>query len=202
MGCKSRSIRNLCFVLLCREKPGFQSFTHTGRDTVLTRISPSCTFPPCNLPTSPITPAGAGDAARRALHRDRAPSPALPAVHVTARLRQILHARPRAITVLAADERVAAEGLGLTDDALWLQGVRRADALTCHLVTETCPAVACWKAQKRGCVLGSKTQAAQGEHEAMDAELDCSAGSLAVFMQMEPLQGWKMQPFPKSASAL
>ena len=189
MGCKSRHIRNLCLALLCGEQPGFQSFSHAGRDTVLMRISPSCTFPPYNLPMSPITPAGTGDAASHAPHQDRAPSPALPAVHIAAWLRQLLHAGPRAIAVLAADEGVAAEGLGLADDALRLQSVRGADALPCHFVAETCPAVTGWKGQKRGCVWGNKTQAAQGEREAMDPELNCSAGSWAVFMQVEPLQG-------------
>lgn len=118
---------------------------------------------------------------------------ALPAVHVAARLRQLLHAGPRAIAVLAADEGVAAEGLGLADNALRLQGVRRADALPRHFVTETRPAVAGWKGHKRGCVWGSKTQAAQGEHEATD---------LCRQLGGDPPQGWKMQPLPKSAPAL
>lgn len=115
---------------------------------MLTRTSPSCPFPPCSLPMRPVTPPGTGEAARCALGRDRAPSPALPAVHIAARLCQLLHARPRAIAVLAPDEGVAAKGLGLTDNAFWLQGVRRADALPRHFVTETCPTVTGWKRQK------------------------------------------------------
>lgn len=78
---------------------------------------------------------------RQCLTIFRAPSPALPTVHITTRLCQLLHAGPRAVAVLTADQGVAAKGLGLTDNTLWFQGVWRADALPRHLVTETCPAV-------------------------------------------------------------
>lgn len=39
--------------------------------------------------------------------------------------------------------------MGLADNTLWLQGVGRADALPCHLITETCPAVTGCKGQKK-----------------------------------------------------
>lgn len=109
---------------------------------------PFCTFPPLSLPRCPITPAGTRDAARHPQCQDKAPSPALPIVHVTARLRQLLHAGPGAVAVLTADEGVAAEGLGLADNTLWLQGVGRADALPRHFITETCPAVTGCRGQK------------------------------------------------------
>lgn len=96
----------------------------------------------------PTTPAGPRDAARCPQHQDKAPSPALPTVHVTAWLCQLLHAGPGAVAVLTADEGVAAEGLGLADNTLRLQGVGRADALPCHFITETCPAVTGYKGQK------------------------------------------------------
>lgn len=51
---------------------------------------------------------------------------------------------------------------------------------------------------RNGVVFGG----AQGECKVTDAKLNCSVGSWAVFMQVKPLQGWKIQPFPKSASAL
>lgn len=127
-----------------------QSFIRAGRRTVLTRISLSCPFPPCTLPVFPITPAATRDTASCALHRDRASSLALPAVHITAKLCQLLHSRLRAIAVLTADEGMATEGLGLTDNTFWLQGVRRADALPCHLVAESCPTVTGCKRQKGG----------------------------------------------------
>ena len=112
---------------------------------MLTRISLSCPFLPRTLPVFPITPAATRDAASCALHWDRASSLALPAVHITAKLCQLLHSRLRAIAVLTADEGMATEGLGLTDNTFWLQGVRRADALPCHLVAESCPTVTgCW----------------------------------------------------------
>lgn len=110
---------------------------------------PFCTFPPFSLLTCPTTPAGTRDAARCPRRQDKAPSPALPTVHVAAWLRQLLHAGPGAVAVLTANEGVAAEGLGLTDNTLWLQGVGRADALPCHFITETCPAVTGCKGQNR-----------------------------------------------------
>lgn len=118
-------------------------------------------------------------------------SPALPTVHVTAWLCQLLHARPGAVAVLAADEGVAAEGLGLTDDTLWLQGVWRADALPCHLITQTCATFTGCEGQREGCVWGSKNQAGRGKHKGMDAELNLHVCRFSCKWS------WKMQPLPK-----
>lgn len=118
-------------------RKSFQSFPHL-------HSAHSLSWPRC-----PITPAGSRDAATCPQRQDKAPSPALPTVHVTAWLCQLLHAGPGAVAVLTANEGVAAEGLGLTDNTLWLQGVGRADALPCHFITETCPAVTGCKGQRK-----------------------------------------------------
>lgn len=77
--------------------------------------------------------------------RPRGPAPwcslALATVHITGGVHEFLDAGPRAVTLLTADQGVAAKGLGLADDTVGWDGARRADALACELITEAAAAV-------------------------------------------------------------
>lgn len=68
--------------------------------------------------------------------------PALSTVYVASHLCQVLDPGMRTVAVLTAHQWMAAKGLGLTDDTLWFDGARWADALSRQLIAETNPAVA------------------------------------------------------------
>lgn len=76
---------------------------------------------------------------------------ALAAVLVTGGVRELLDTRPRAVTLLTANQRVAAEGLGLADDTVGQDGARRADALARELVTQAATTVAGCGEHAQGC---------------------------------------------------
>lgn len=69
------------------------------------------------------------------------PSPALAAVLVAGGVRELLHPGARAVALLTAGQRVAAEGLGLADGAVGRHGARRADAAARQLLAQAAAAV-------------------------------------------------------------
>lgn len=75
-------------------------------------------------------------------------SPALATLHVTSWLRQFLDSCARTIAVLTANQGVATKGLGFTDNALRLYGMRRADAFPRHFITQTGPTVTSCKGKE------------------------------------------------------
>lgn len=66
---------------------------------------------------------------------------ALATVRVTGGIRELLDTGPRAVAFLTAHQRVAAEGLGLADDALGQERAWWADALARELITQAATAV-------------------------------------------------------------
>lgn len=74
---------------------------------------------------------------------------ALATVHVTGGIRELLDTRPRAVTLLTANQGVAAKGLGLTDDAVGRDGARRADTAAGELITQAASAVTGCRARAR-----------------------------------------------------
>lgn len=70
---------------------------------------------------------------------------ALATVSIACGVRERLHTRPGAVTLLATHQRVAAETLGLADHTSRWHGAWWADAATRELLTQLCPALTGYK---------------------------------------------------------
>lgn len=76
-------------------------------------------------------------------------SPALSGDEVTVGPRVVFDAIWRAIAVLAAEQRMITEALGLTRITGWFYGLRWADTFSCHLVTQSAAAFTCCRRERK-----------------------------------------------------